>query len=111
MRGITLTIDEIKDELKEKAPSYYTEDRLVGLTYNDAVSSLVLVNQALANGETDPFAPGEEGTDNVIALDQSVPPAPTEYVRDPVEGLVEAEPEVKPEVKKVAAKKTAKAGK
>jgi hypothetical protein len=54
-------LDTIKEELKKKAPTYFTEDRLSALTYNDAAVCLADVNRLLAEGIKEPFAPNEDG--------------------------------------------------
>lgn len=60
MSGITLTDDDLRQWLGENAPSYYTEERLAVMTYNDLIYARTLVLRELEKGVTDPFAPGKE---------------------------------------------------
>ena len=61
MSNLLPEIEDLRIELKAKAPTYFTEDRLSFLTYNDAAMALAEINSLLAQGIKEPFAPNEDG--------------------------------------------------
>ena len=61
MRKLKPSLQDLHAELRSKAPTYFTDDRLLPLTYNDASIALAQVNKLLDQGIKEPFAPNEDG--------------------------------------------------
>lgn len=61
MSNLLPEFEDLRTELKAKAPTYFTDDRLSALTYNDAAIALADINSLLAQGIKEPFAPNEDG--------------------------------------------------
>jgi hypothetical protein len=82
------TIDELKAELQEKAPAYYTDDRLAPMTFSDCVFARSEVNKQLANDVASPFKPGKIKKPKPKPRNEEERP---EYTRDPRFGIVTEE--------------------